>query len=184
MIYLAYSVLVKRNIQSFLLIATFFTVVYLALDWLGIIEQYASIKNWVLSSFLDTSDLLSDSSNAGGNYGVLADMFQIPKNLVFGSGKYIYAKGLNSSDIGFILQLNYGGIIYVLLILLFMLKITIRSFLKLGFTHWFPIVVTLTMFVVNIKGNFFAANPGFNTILLLYFAYLLLDHTDVEPTLT
>ena len=78
------------------------------------------------------------------------------------NGKYYF------SDMGFVIQLFYGGIIYCTLLYLLVLRVCIRLWGMRQKT--FSIFLFVTFLIINFKGRFVFATPGFALSLLLYYA--------------
>ena len=93
--------------------------------------------------------------------------------VVFGTGVSLYGSGLEqSSDIGYILQLNYGGVIILIFLMLAIAFMSARLFKVLGYKHWFSWFFPISIFVLNFKGFIFAMTPGGRFIFLLYFFFI------------
>ena len=128
---------------------------------------------------MEVSSLLSGEEQTTGTFGNLSRMIIIPDRFLgfmLGTGKDIYLAN-DSSDIGYILQLNYGGIIYVLFFFFIVLKLykIIRKN-NLPQNRWFNIVFIGTFLICNIKGNFFATHSGVRMLMLLFFVYVILNN--------
>lgn len=141
-------------------------------------------KGWVMQFFYDISYTLFpflgkyiDHSNLGGStIETLATTFVIfPETVwqwIFGSGESLFLKEGMNSDVGYILQLNYGGLIFFSLILLMMVFFSYRLYKVLGLKHWYFIVFVLSIFLLNFKGFIFAATPGGRLLFFLYFYFI------------
>ena len=97
----------------------------------------------------------------------LQDMILFPNSLeewIFGTGQFIYTK----SDIGFILQLYYGGLFYLLLLL-----INYFITIKLIDNKYLFVCSIIMLLIANYKGVYLEYNDGFKviTFIAMYFAY-------------
>jgi uncharacterized membrane protein YhaH (DUF805 family) len=130
-----------------------------------------------MDGFTEVINLLTGKEgDKKGNVDVLSTMIIFPKTilgLVFGTGKDVYLlSSVGHSDIGYILQVYYGGIIYLVLLLSFIFSISRR--LKRSNTQhrWFNYVFIATVLLCNVKGYFITTNSGMRTLMLLAFIYL------------
>lgn len=148
----------------------------------GLYNQFADIFDFVLEAFLITSDFMLGTSftNGAGHFSGLADTFLIwPDNLkewIVGNGSYMLtgsAKG--ASDIGFIIQLNYGGIIYLLLLAYPVLHIIKELYnKKMWEFFWY---LSITIILLDWKGDMFLQTNFVFLILSLYLnSYLFGNH--------
>ena len=144
----------------------------------GVYKEFQDNLDWTLESIYLVSDFMF-GTNLGSGYGhfeALAGSFLIwPNNLaewLFGSGVYLfYGVGSYSSDVGFILQLNWGGLLYVLLLLL-PVWIVLKGFIK--YKRWdFVIIVLTTLIICNWKGDIFTQS---NFLFIITALFLLSGH--------
>jgi len=103
-------------------------------------------------------------------------------NIIFGEGRIVSGAKINS-DIGYINQIFIGGIIYLILMLLFLLYMFIRN-IKVSTNKLFPVLFFLTLIVVNIKGDAFFVPRGFFRLIIFYYVYcILLKRTNILDVL-
>lgn len=118
--------------------------------------------------FLEIGDFFTGDSKAQYSTAdvLLKDMIVWPETIdqwVFGRGESIFL-GKNSSDNGFILQLNYGGIIYILLLLILM----INYFSMVNRENKYLIITLLVaLLIANTKGAFIINSGGFRLFALV-----------------
>ena len=139
---------------------------------------YNASSDWILSFFREFLTL--NSTTEGTIKTLFSDFIIFPETLsgwIFGTGESLYLKSVGNSDVGFILQLNYGGMINLLLYFLFIIFTTFRIYKNLSNTEyrWFPMLYLFSIFVLNTKGFFFAGTPGARTIYMLYFFFLCIN---------
>lgn len=137
--------------------------IYREASWMWISSFFYEISNQIFGTKFDTYGSTIDS---------LGDSFIIwPEGLfnwIFGSGKSLFRESHGkNSDIGYILQLNYGGVLFLSLIIFFMAYTIIRCWRRYKNT-WFTIIYTISILALNYKGFFFAGTPGARFIYLLY----------------
>lgn len=126
--------------------------------------------SWGLDFFRELTLFFSGESN--NTIGVLLnDMVVIPSDLVsfmFGSGKSLYEIDSGNSDVGYILQLNYAGILFLLALVSTLALCSLRLYRSLGATSWIAMIFTISVFALNMKGFLFAATPGARLFFFLY----------------
>ena len=129
--------------------------------------------NWVMDFFLDLSGSGEHSTidTLFGSFIIIPDSSIL--QFLFGKGISLFGKSGGSSDMGFILQLNYGGFIFVLMIIFFIYYTSIRLVKTVGVTHWFTLLYILLIITLNIKGFIFAATPGGRLLFLMYMLFIL-----------
>ncbi|MCE2615608.1 MAG: hypothetical protein ACTTKN_04545 [Phocaeicola sp.] len=170
--------IVVKNITNIkkIIILCFFVIGITAL--VPFISNSDSVFNnsWGLSFFTEINDGLQGKSSHTLDI-LLGEMIIIPDDniisLLFGTGKSIYTEARNNSDIGYILQLNYGGVFLLTLILCYMLYTSRRFYKIFHFKHWFTFIYIISIFVLNFKGFYFASTPGFRFMSLLYIFYIV-----------
>ena len=178
-IYLMYVVFKERKISFLLILSITIIVLIFILFNSNILDEHEVTIRWLKEGFMEVSSLLSGEEQTTGTFGNLSRMIIIPDTFLgfmLGTGKDIYLAN-DSSDIGYILQLNYGGIIYVLFFFFVVLKLykIIRKN-NLPQNRWFNIVFIGTFLICNIKGNFFATHSGVRMLMLLFFVYVILNN--------
>lgn len=108
---------------------------------------------------------------------MLGQMIVMPGSLeewIIGRGHSIMGTGTRiTSDIGFIIQLNYGGLIYFSLLIYFILVLIKR----MRFYHiesTFVLLFIITFVICNFKGDMLP-NTGIFRFLMLLYIYFILD---------
>lgn len=178
LVYLGYRIVLARDFAFIFRFAALLVIGFLILNYSGIFEEYETTVVWVMDGFTEILNLLSGKEgDKVGNVDVLRTMIIIPETLVgiiFGMGRDVYLSSWNvgNSDIGYILQLNYGGIIYVMLMLIFIFMVYKRLRRLNTQYKWFNYVFIGTVLLCNVKGNFITTNSGMRTLMLLSFIYL------------
>ena len=98
-------------------------------------------------------------------------MFIVPHSVsdwLFGSGIYLFA--IQKSDVGWINQLNYGGLFYLLLIIILFYYMMRRLF-KIGYKPY-ALFFFLTVIIVNTKSILYPSIMEFNIFLFLYYSLI------------
>ena len=174
MVALVYLVLLrKKSVKGLVSFAVIIIVSFLLIKW--VLSIFPELKNeWGLSFFTELYAFLT-GNDSGAIDTMTGSMWVIPDNaldFIFGTGKSIYS-AVKNSDVGYILQLNYGGITLLFMILFYFIYISRRILHKLSLGHWFTIIFIVSIFVLNFKGFYLAAIPGnrFLTFLYVYYIY-------------
>ncbi|SEA52627.1 hypothetical protein [Marinobacterium iners] len=134
-------------------------------------------NRWSLGFFLEVADFFYYGLEGNNIIAVLLNSHvhfpETVAGVVFGTGESLFGSGFEkSSDIGYILQLNYGGVIILILLMLAIAFMSVRLFKILGYKHWFSWFFPISICVLNFKGFIFAMTPGGRFIFLLYFYYI------------
>lgn len=174
---LFYSIFINKDIKHILKLIIGITLASCCLYFFleKEIETYKETSwTWISSFFYDMSDSIFGTSFQSENstLNTLTGSFIVlPNNLIewiFGSGESLYlASEGNNTDIGYLLQLNYGGLIFLSFICYFMAYTSVRYW-KLNKLKWFTIIYITSIMLLNYKGFFFAGTPGVRFIYLLY----------------
>lgn len=180
-IYFIYVIFIERRILLLLKISIVVVLLLFFLFDTGFLEEYEATINWLAEGFLEMSSLFAGEEQSTGTFGNLSAMIVVPQTvlgLVLGTGKDIYLSASNNSDIGYVLQLNYGGIIYVLFFFFIVINLY-KNLKKYNSPHngWFNFVFIGTFLICNIKGYFFSTLSGVRMLMLLYFVYVLSRNT-------
>ncbi len=132
---------------------------------------------WVQLFFDEIQDILLGTSNTDKTTldVIINNHLVFPQNTFqwfLGRGYNIFNIGSENSDIGFLRQINYGGIIYLILLLLPFL------YLMRKVSNNYLLVCSLIIFIIiNTKGDFLSGQDGYrllNLIILndLYKSYI------------
>lgn len=137
-------------------------------------------QEWVLEFFYEISDSLFGTNMSVTNsmtLDLLTDKFIVlPQTLfswIFGTGEFLFTKAGMNSDIGYIIQLYYGGLILTILLGVLNILFFFRLIRLRGFSDWFTVVFVLSVLALNFKGFLFAATPGGRMLFLLYMCFIL-----------
>ncbi len=167
-----YASILKLMMSVLLLtVLLYFSPAFLGLGDISGLIIFSNL-DWVLGFFVD---ILGSGEEASTLNVMFNDFIIIPEGLLailFGAGESLFGKA-HGSDMGFILQLNYAGFLFVALIIFFILFCSFRLVKVLGVRHWFTSFFFCMVVVLNIKGFIFAATPGGRIIFLLYIYFIL-----------
>ena len=143
---------------------------------LGLLTQGNEATNaWIMVG-VEESIAYSGGNFSEGTMGTLLEQIFIPNSVggvLFGEGESLF--GRNSfnlhSDIGFVNQLYYGGIIYCIM-LYSLVGMICRRLLKNG-QKILSIFIIITFFIVNFKGQFVFCTPEMGLTMLVYYTIFI-----------
>ena len=127
--------------------------------------------SFLSSFFAQLSDVLWGTSNADYNTAetLLTKMKILPDTTLqwfFGRGISLFLASNNNTDVGYYLQLNYGGMIYMLILFMLVYCIVAKIYVfKKYRLLWF--ILVFTILICNLKGNFIPLSGGFRLISLI-----------------
>jgi hypothetical protein len=93
--------------------------------------------------------------------------------LIFGTGESVFLSAKRNSDMGWVLQIYYGGFVLLLMIVFYMLYLFRRTIKVLHIKHWFTLMFIFSLPILNTKGFFFASTPGCRLFTFLYVYYIM-----------
>lgn len=176
-----YFVILKFDFKfislSFLLGFIFYLVIFKT----AVFSDYAKTIEWAFDFFSQSSDFLAGNADKGevNTFSTLfGDMAVFPQNTeewLLGTGENIFLLEQGNSDVGYLIQVNYGGLLYMFLVLLLLGRIIWRMKFLFVKHRWFLFLISLTIILGNVKGLFFSVIPNFRLIMLLY-CYLILEY--------
>lgn len=174
-----YNIL-KKPLQSLLLFALTFTVFQLYIINLSFNEETEQFLEWVLSFFRDIFNIITDGPSSLEEGSTLHVLYYnhviMPKNILFGEGTNLFTSTESNSDIGFVTQLNYGGIVFMFLLMTLLVTFTLRlnknSIIEKKYVYFFFISIIL----LNLKGSIFSSIPITRLFSLIYL-YLSITHS-------
>lgn len=172
---LIYEIVANRRIKllAFLGIIFFLTVTF-SEKLIFSVDNEGAIK-YTSDFFLEIDDLLTGSSNADYNTAdvLFEDMIVLPSDSaewIVGSGQSSFNSYTDNTDIGFLLQLKYGGLLFIL-ILYSLVGLMLLKTWKFKNLRWFSILFLVSFIIANTKGDFI---PGTGAFRLLFFVYIYL----------
>lgn len=173
LVYMYYNFNMK---QFFVLILSLFVGYFLLFQSDLFLKQKETIE-WGLDFFVQISDFTSGNTKAEDNTfdTLFGSMLVLPSDelsWIFGTGENIFGKFHGkTSDVGYIIQLTFGGIIYLALIFALMFFL-VKLFSKFSDDEKrIGLIIILTLLIVNIKGNVFSTVGVFRLSVLILFWY-------------
>lgn len=182
---LLFLLLFKRiKIKHIIIFAGLFFISSWLLQYSSFAEKNEDSIKWALSLFSDSQSFISEKNNESGINILFNDMVFLPptvEGIFLGIGKNVYGTGVVSSDIGYIIQIFKGGVIYVLIMLSFLIVLYKKGVKyspdKLLFT-----VFIITILVANVKGDAFFRSNGFFRFVIFYYVYNIFVFYKIIPS--
>lgn len=171
-IVLLYEIFISRRIKLFLIWLIIIVSVIIFYDKLSSYINNDQGTAWVTDFFLQISDIFTNSSKADFSTTdvLFKNMVVLPENTLewlFGNGKYNYLNNVKRTDIGFFLQLKYGGVFFTLILYLIPFLMVFKTY-KFKDLRWFSVLLLISFFVANIKGDFIPNTGAFRLLFLIY----------------
>ena len=148
----------------------------------GLFSKYQELIDWNLILFYDFSDYFFNTNyGAYGSDGsfftfIIENFLVYPSTTfgwIFGELREVFSDPVKNSDIGYINDLIYGGLILVILIMFFFMKISMRLWqIKDKESKLFALLFFGIFLIANIKGEFFRPSPA-NRVIILIFVYFI-----------
>ena len=146
---------------------------------LDLIIPNEKTRYWI-KDFIEQMDAVMDEGVEGSRQAstLFGHMFILPETTeewIIGRGFNLRANdmGLDNSDVGFIQQLNYGGLIYVFILVGLIIYATRRLFVTKH--KFFAFFFLLVFVIINIKTHYLLNSGAFRVMMLTY--YMLLIYT-------
>jgi hypothetical protein len=179
-IYVVY-IIFKLKVKNIFFVVFFIIFLFIA-NKNGLFTPIQEVIDWNLSMFYDISSGLFGTTNIYSQYDYtwldfIKDNFLVfPKSFfgwIFGEQRLVFTDPVKNSDIGYINDLIYGGLVLVIMISIYYIKIAYSFFkLKAGNSHLFGFLILFTYLITNLKGEFFRPNPANRILLLIYIYYI------------
>ncbi len=185
-LFLILTIFQKRGFINFFVISILFFLLAIIIPKIEYFSFLETNKAWVFAFFIDIYNSITGSDIAmrgGSTVSTLFNDFIIIPNtlidLIFGTGRNLFFSQIEgNSDVGYITQFFYGGIIFLFLLFLFFIKTVNRLIYYYGFKSWFTIIFIFSIIILNTKGSIFVTTPGsrFLFLLYIYFIQLAINH--------
>ena len=167
----------SRNFRLTIYLGVGVIVVILAYNYLlstGVVSD-ESIK-FVSQIFEEGSDALQTRDVSGSNTMTLLfdSMIIFPETVgqwLFGRGFSLFGRAGMQSDVGYILHLNYGGILYSSLIL-YLLIALFKRMRRYSLPEYFIILFWCVYLIANFKSNYINNTGTFRFMMLMYYVLI------------
>lgn len=172
-LYFIYS---KKN-STFLVVVSLFILVLFNISWiLDLVGVGSQTLDW-LSLFMNEADSIFTNASLTASDTtsyMFKDMLIFPRNMtewLVGCGYDVYWQTGRRSDLGWIIQLNFGGIPYLLLELT-LLCYMYKRLKKRGFKN-IAMFFAIAFIISNTKGPVLPNSGIFRFIMLFYIYYIM-----------
>ena len=181
---LTYFIFVKINLRLILGIIISTIIFYYVVFNTYLLSNYVETIEWAFDFFIQSSDFLSGNADSSENtfdtlFGRMAIFPLDTQGWLFGTGENIFLYEEGNSDVGYLIQLNYGGILYLILLfgLVFYMMFRLKFLYKID--RWIIFLFLITIIITNIKGLMISIIPSFRLIALIY-CYLIIEYKKVK----
>lgn len=144
-------------------------------------EMLSISAEWSTTTFEILSDL-SEGKKTENMDVLMGDFLVWPKYIdewLIGRGINIFSNPeFKHSDIGYIIRLNYGGIIYLFCWIALWLYMFSRLYSK---NKQICIILFVSLIYLNFKGDFFVVNPASRFFFLVYI-WTILENSRIHPS--
>ena len=176
----AFSGLIIFMVDKKIHVGTIFIVAIFLLVFYSNMEYYMSNLGLnrgsedFIESFAEEIEKVSSTGDfKDTTLGALFRMMILPDNFVdwiIGRGYYAFGvQGAKNTDVGFALQLNYGGLLYVIPLYYLIIRFTKKLF-KLGLVK-LAVLFIMTFFIANFKGPYLPESGMFRLLVLISIYY-------------
>ena len=134
-------------------------------------------RQWILDGYYTVQDY-SNGDYSSGVLGTLFDEIYFPDTVfawIIGYGESLFSSNSFKihSDIGFINQLFYGGLIYCGMLYTLVGRICRR--IRRYYLKILSLFILSAFFIINFKGDFVFNTPSFGLTMLLYYTIFTFD---------
>lgn len=160
---------------------------FIVISFLCLVYLYQYLENfipydtyiWIDGFFSEVNDIILGTNKAENDtLGTLLNSLVFPTTVqswIIGSGHTLFGNQIGpSSDVGYINQLAYGGLIYLFLLL----KLS-YNMLKKGYPYMDKILflfIIVALLLANFKGGIFGTNGGAFKVVVLFSFVLFQTH--------
>lgn len=172
LLYLLYNIISKVKLKLLTSIFLITVIISIIISKIEFAPEFEQTVEWAIDFFKQVGDIFTSTKNSESDTtGILfKDMLVLPTDFgewVIGSGKNIFGQNNNDSDVGFLIQLKYGGVALILLLLSMVLVMSYRLYLVKKYSWFLPL--TLIIFLIgNIKGNYIPYSGIFRLVFFMY----------------
>lgn len=181
----------KHYIEQLILLGSFIFIIFLSIQFVKNKSESDSeydTYDWINAGF---DEIISfNNGEVKGNMIALTNtMWFIPdlKYIYFGTGENVFGKKDKGSDIGYVINLYYGGIFFSVILYYsyfsFLYKSSNNDIIKKIILY----SIIIYLFIANIKGNVFYPNEVINGVILfvIYFKVTeLFPKNSINPKIT
>ena len=161
----------KRKIYFIIIISFLFIfLLYFLVDivfLLGLEEKSVMFIVEFLDEIIGTYESGNISNSTAGT--LMGEMWIMPSSIIewlVGSGIYLFS--MHKSDVGWVNQLNFGGILYLTLIIV-LFYIMLRRLVRIGYKP-LALFLFIALVIINTKGILYPSIMELNLFFFLYYS--------------
>lgn len=177
-----YILIVQRRISMLLWLSMISIIVFVIFRNTSFIQDRIDTFIWGFDFIQQFIYLFEGTGNSSNNYllAFVGPMLIIPDNVIgilLGEGINIFSSGkMLHSDVGYIQQLNFGGVFYIFLLFYLVFYMAKRVAKLSKAEKWFRFIFLSTILLMNIKGYFLWPNSAIKLLFLMYVFYIACDN--------
>ncbi len=129
---------------------------------------------WIFAAFTSTKEI--DVNDENSNYSFLFSMLFVPKELfgiLFGEGR-MAKNSSGGSDIGFVSHLFIGGILMLIIELMYFWKL-FRRILAKSDKKIIVYIFFTALLIANFKGEAFFVPSGFSRLIMFHYVFFIIS---------
>ncbi len=180
----------KFKLNPYKQLATVISIIITVFIFAQIVEYEASISStrngwvWFFSGIQEVTSLFSGELIEGGLSDLTGKMWFMPQgiDILIGSGENVFGGINRSSDIGYVVNLHYGGLVLSVLLYLPYFWLIIESCRSDIIEKNIHISIALLLVIANFKGNLFMPNEVIKGVLLLIVFSITYTHHQLRKT--
>lgn len=178
----------SRKYRTIIALAIVGYIGYYVASTTDILSNYTTTIEWTKNFFKYTSEFIrGDQLYSDNTYKGLLDGLVIPEklsSLFIGEGRDIF-RGVSTigyrSDIGYIVQIHKGGLIYLLIMLMFLQEMYHR-YVRSSDDRTLVLMFFFTLLIVNVKGDAFFSPSAYSRLFTLYYVYSIISRNAKAQT--
>lgn len=177
-----YLMIVKRRVKLLLSILVIVLLGFILLNYTSIFDSKKDTLMWGVDFIQQIVGIFDGSATGTNNYlkAFLSYMFIVPdttNGIILGDGINVFNNPnlLIHTDVGYSQQLNFGGLVYIILLF----TLISYMFKRVRFEKWYSFLFLLTIITMNLKGYFLWSNCA-SKLLFLVYAYLIISKYETK----
>ena len=180
LLFVKISITVSSVISFLMLLLSF---VLFGLFMSGLLVDMEYTIEWAMAALYAVSNVLFGTKymEASSTFDTLNNMILFPNNVFWGDQKYYFGALVNASDVGYILQINYGGIILLVAIFVFWFCV-FKQIYKLSKSRIecraFCVILVVTFILANYKGDLMVPSC-IQRFTILYYVWMKFYYTKI-----
>jgi len=153
---------------------------------IGVNFNFSGLDNqaldWGLDFFTQAADFLSSNGDDTTFGALFGEMWFYPDSLIqfiFGSSIDIYNNDTQRSDVGYINQIFFGGVVYLSILLSLVYYMTYRLKINIKY-NTYAFIFSGSLLIANFKGPTLNIAHGFVKLIFLYYIFMVINRNDAQ----